>query len=71
MMGYYINEFAKSGNSQAFRYPVNTKEKPFLVDDNIIRLNVSALSDIVEWLSYQLEGISKGIDEHWYIEVNI
>ena len=72
-IGHFINQFAQDEQSQVFRYPEskkkgNKEEVPFLVDDHIVRLNVSALSDVFDWLSYELEGIIYGIGEHWRIE---
>lgn len=67
-MDHFINEFVKVGNSEAFRYPVDIHDNPFLDSAPHYILNVSALSEVVDWLSYQLETISDGIDEHWRIE---
>jgi hypothetical protein len=67
-MDHFINEFAKVGNSEAFRYPVNIHDNPFLDGNPHYILNVSALSEVVDWLSYQFDVISDGIDEYWRID---
>jgi hypothetical protein len=64
---HFIKEIAQDKGAQAFRYPESKERQLFLINSPKC-LNVSALSDVVVWLSDQLEGISLGIDEHMRIE---
>lgn len=63
-IGYFIKLIAQDKMAQAFRYPNDTKGMPFLVDTPHPILNISVLSDVMDWLSYVLDGISTGIDEY-------
>lgn len=67
---HFIKEIARDRTSQAFRYPNDFKKKePFLVDNKEqLFLNVTNLSDVVDWLSYRLDGISMVIDV--YLSLN-
>ena len=62
-IGHFIKMISQDKHSQAFRYPDNKKGKLFLVDNPHMLLNISVLSDVMDWLSYMLDGISDGIDE--------
>jgi hypothetical protein len=62
-MDHFIKEMAKDDNAQSFRYPVNKKGNELLSDESIRVFNISSFSDVVDWLSITLEGISTGIDE--------
>ncbi|MGB9940460.1 hypothetical protein [Methanosarcina sp.] len=63
-ISYFIKLIAQDEMEQAFRYPENNKNKPFLVDTPHMILNVSVLSDVMDWLSYMLDRISTGLDEY-------
>jgi hypothetical protein len=63
-ISYFIKLIAQDEMAQAFRYPENKKNEPFLVDTPHMILNVSVLSDVMDWLSYMLDGISDGSDEY-------
>ncbi|MGB9941187.1 hypothetical protein [Methanosarcina sp.] len=63
-ISYFIKLIEQDKMAQAFRYPNDNMNKPFLVNTPHMILNISVLSDVMDWLSYMLDGISTGVDEY-------
>lgn len=64
-MDHFIKKISQDKEGAAFRYPKNTKDEPLLIDEKDQNfLNISHFSDVVNWLSNQLDGISIGMDEY-------
>jgi hypothetical protein len=61
---HFIKEIAQDNSSQSFRYPVNRDGMPLLVNNSVQFLNIPVLSDVADWLSNKLDGISTGIYEN-------
>jgi hypothetical protein len=61
---HFIKEIAQDNNSESFRYPVNKKWVPLLINNSVHCLNIPVLSDVADWLSNKLDGISIGIYEN-------